>query len=196
MNKTAKKYLIMLLGSLAIGIGVAFIVYGDIGGDPLTTLEQGLARTFNTTVPITQIFANVVFVAILFLLDRKRVSLDTMLSPLAISFSCSLAMKLLPTVNVMVLRLIYLIMGITIAGLGIGIGAQSESGSNPYDGVVLSLSERFNIKYSLLRTVFDLLVLIIGILLSGSWGIGTIISLACQGYIAGFFIKTLKKIIK
>ena len=196
MNKTIKKYLIMILGAMSIGVGVAFIVYGDIGGDSLTTLEQGLSRTFEITIPTSQILVNGLFVVALFLLDRRKVSFDTILSPLVISSSCNIALKLVLMVETMLFRIIYLLIGIVIIGIGIGIGAQSESGLNPYDGVVLSLSEKFKVKFSLLRPILDLIVLIIGILLKGSWGIGTIITILTQGFIADFFIKIFKKLIK
>ena len=66
-----KNYLIMIIGAMIIGIGVCFVVYGDLGGDAMTTFQQGLSVTLNIGLPTAQIIANGLFVVILFFLDKK-----------------------------------------------------------------------------------------------------------------------------
>ena len=86
-----------------------------------------------------------------------------------------------------------MLIGIVVIGIGIGIGAQTKSGSNPYDGFVLTLSEKINKKYSLIRPVTDATLLIAGILLHGAWGVGPLMAVFFQGYIANIFIKIFNK---
>lgn len=185
-----RSYAIMFVGAFTIGIGAAFIIYGNLGGDAMSTFEQGLVRTFPISLPVSQIIANMLFAAALFLLDRKRVNLDTILCPLCISFGCSVISRFISETSVMTLQYVYLFVGIVICSAGIGIGAQTESGSNPYDGMILALSEKLNIKFSLLRPIFDGILLVVAIILKGSFGIGTIIATFALGPIANVFIKT------
>lgn len=186
-----RSYLIMFIGAFVIGIGAAFIIYGNLGGDAMSTFEQGLVRTFSISLPVSQIIANMTFAAILFLLDKNRVSLDTILCPLCISFGCSVISRFISETSVLTLQYVYLLVGIVICSAGIGIGAQTESGSNPYDGTILALSEKFHINFSLLRPIFDGILLVVAILLKGSFGIGTIIATFALGPIANIFIKAL-----
>ncbi len=196
MNKLVRKYLIMFIGSIIIGIGASFIVGGNVGGDAMTTFEQGLTKTLSITLPIAMIIANGIFVVLLLIFSRENVSIDTILSPLFISLGSNIAIKFVPSVSGMVLRIIYLLIGIVICALGIGVGAQTETGSNPYDGFVLALSKKINQSYSIVRPVFDVCILLVGILLKGSFGIGTFIAIFCMGPIANIFIKALSKVIK
>ena len=196
MNKKVKSYLIMIIGGMVIGAGVALVVYGNLGGDAMTTFQQGLSITLGIELPIAQIIANALFVIILFLLAREKVNIDTVLCPLFITIGCKLAIMVLPEVNNIVLRYVYMVIGIIVVSAGIGIGAQTQSGSNPYDGTVLAVSEKINKPFSLVRPVMDAGLLLIGILLKGSWGVGTIAAMFATGYIAQIFIKLFKKIFK
>lgn len=195
-NKTLRNYLLMLASAMIIGVGVSFVVYGNTGADAMTTFEQGLSITLGISLPFAQIIANGFFVVLLFIINRKRVNIDTILCPLFISLGCKLTLLVLPSVDAVVLRYIYLIIGVLIIGCGIGLGSTTPSGSNPYDGTVLELSERFKIKFSILRPIMDCSLLIIGILLKGSWGIGTIYAICTTGYFSNIFIKLFKKMIK
>lgn len=193
MNKVIKNYLLMALGAIIIGIGVAFVVYGNLGGDAMTTLEQGMHNTFKISLPLAQIIANLFFAFLLFLLEKDRVNIDTIFCPLFISIGCKLSTLVLPSIEKLSFRVLYMLIGIVVIGIGIGIGAQTKSGSNPYDGFVLTLSEKINKKYSLIRPVTDATLLVIGILLHGAWGVGTLMAVFFQGYIANIFIKLFNK---
>ena len=61
MKKLVRDYLIMIIGAIVIGIGVAFIVSGNVGGDAMTTFEQGLTKTFHISLPIAMIIAHGIF---------------------------------------------------------------------------------------------------------------------------------------
>ncbi len=188
-----KNYLIMIIGAMVIGIGVCFVVYGDLGGDAMTTFQQGLSVTLNIGLPTAQIIANGLFVVILFFLDKKSVNIDTILCPLFITLGCKLTIYVLPTITELALRYVYMIVGIIIVAIGIAIGAQTKSGSNPYDGTVLVVSKMIKKSFSIVRPICDISLLVIGIILNGSWGVGTIVATFATGYIANFFMKLISK---
>ena len=191
-----RNYLIMMLGGMVVGAGVAFVVFGNLGGDAMTTFQQGLSVFFQLDLSIAQIIANAIFVIILFVFFRDHVNLDTILCPLFITLGCKIATTFVPQVDAgnMVFRVIYMLIGVAVIGAGIGIGAQTPSGSNPYDGFVLCLSKKLNKNFGVVRPVCDALLLIVGILIHGSWGIGTIVATLFQGYVGNFFIKLFQPI--
>lgn len=189
-----KRYIIMLLGAFTIGIGVVPVISANLGADALSTLEQALTVTFPISLPVAQIIVNASFIILLLVFAREKVGLDTCLCPLAIAFGSTVALNLLSFIFTGLNPYILLPLGMVIIGLGIGIGSMSETGSNPYDGFVLYLAEKSKISYSILRSACDLLMLAIGILLKGTFGIGTIIAICLQGVIANFFVKILKNV--
>jgi len=193
-NKTFRSYLIMIISALIIGCGVGFVVYAALGADSMTTFENGLSVSLNIKLSLSALLANLLFLCLLFFADRKRVSIDTLLCPLFISAGVQLFLMVIPAVTAMALRVLYMAVGITVVGVGIGIGAQSETGSNPYDGFILALSEKVGKPYRIMRPICDSILLIAGILMKGSWGIGTIIAILFQGTIAQFFIGLFRKL--
>jgi uncharacterized membrane protein YczE len=194
-NRTTD-YLYMIFGGLVIGIGVAFVIYGNLGGDAMTTFQQGIHVFFSIDLSLAQIIANAIFVILLFIFFRSHVNIDTIICPLLISAGSKLASLVLPAVDPsqMALRVVYMLAGFTIIGVGIGLGAQTPSGSNPYDGFVLALSESIHRSYSIIRPIIDLCLFAVGIVLHGSFGVGTVIATLFQGYIGNFFIKLFKKL--
>ena len=195
MKKLVRDYLIMIIGAIVIGIGVAFIVSANVGGDAMTTFEQGLTQTFHISLPIAMIIANGIFVVLLLVFAKENISIDTVLSPLFISVGSKIGLLFVPTIEGMVIRYVFFLIGLFIAGIGIAIGAQSATGSNPYDGFVLALSKKTNKSFSVVRPVMDAGLLIIGVLLQGTFGVGTFIAIFCMGPVANFFIKMFAKII-
>ena len=195
MKKLVRDYLIMIIGAIVIGIGVAFIVSANVGGDAMTTFEQGLTLTFHISLPIAMIIANGIFVVLLLVFAKENISIDTVLSPLFISVGSKIGLLFVPTIEGMVIRYVFFLIGLFIAGIGIAIGAQSATGSNPYDGFVLALSKKTNKSFSVVRPVMDAGLLVIGILLKGTFGVGTFIAIFCMGPIANFFIKIFAKVI-
>ena len=195
MKKLVRDYLIMIIGAIVIGIGVAFIVSANVGGDAMTTFEQGLTLTFHISLPIAMIIANGIFVVLLLVFAKENISIDTVLSPLFISVGSKIGLLFVPTIEGMVIRYVFFLIGLFIAGIGIAIGAQSATGSNPYDGFVLALSKKTNKSFSVVRPVIDASLLVIGILLKGTFGVGTFIAIFCMGPVANFFIKIFAKVI-
>ena len=195
MKKLVRDYLIMIIGAIVIGIGVAFIVSANVGGDAMTTFEQGLTQTFHISVPIAMIIANGIFVVLLLVFAKDNISIDTVLSPLFISVGSKIGLLFVPTIEGMLIRYVFFLIGLFIAGIGIAIGAQSATGSNPYDGFVLALSKKINKSFSVVRPVMDAGLLIIGVLLKGTFGVGTFIAIFCMGPVANFFIKIFSKVL-
>ena len=195
MKKLVRDYLIMIIGAIVIGIGVAFIVSANVGGYAMTTFEQGLTQTFHISLPIAMIIANGIFVVLLLVFAKENISIDTVLSPLFISVGSKIGLLFVPTIEGRVIRYVFFLIGLFLAGIGIAIGAQSATGSNPYDGFVLALSKKTNKSFSVVRPVMDAGLLIIGVLLQGTFGVGTFIAIFCMGPVADFFIKIFAKII-
>ena len=196
MSGMTRRYLIMIAGSLIIGAGVAAVIAGDLGSDSMTTLEQGISRFLKIDMSLAPLIANGLFVLALLAVNRSRVSLDTLLCPFLITLGIKAANLMIPQVTGMAMRIVCLVLGYLIIALGIGVGAQSETGSNPYDGFVLALAERLNTDYRVVRWIVDIAVLLIGVLLGGSFGIGTFYAIAVTGITAKFFIELLKKHIR
>ncbi|MCI6610171.1 MAG: hypothetical protein MSH08_05415 [Ezakiella sp.] len=109
MKKLVRDYLIMIIGAIVIGIGVAFIVSANVGGDAMTTFEQGLTQTFHISLPIAMIIANGIFVVLLLVFAKENISIDTVLSPLFISAGSKVGLLFMPSLDDMIIRYVFLV---------------------------------------------------------------------------------------
>ncbi|HPW53564.1 MAG TPA: hypothetical protein PK631_04250 [Erysipelotrichaceae bacterium] len=194
MSKSSLKRLaVMIVSGLIIGFGVYLAVMANVGADALTTFQQGLSRTLGLELALCNFLANAFFTLLIFIADRKALKLPDIIYPFIISSGIKLSGYIVLPVSSMFLRVVYFILALIIIGLGIGLGVNSKCGNNPYDGLVLLISKRVNKQFKHVRMLMDLTVLVIGIVLGGSFGIGTFVSMLSQGTIGQFFIEMLRK---
>lgn len=191
-KKTVKRLVVMVISALIIGGGISFFVLASLGADSMTTFEEGLSKTLNLDLSIALIIANGIFVILTLFIDRKSLHLPTLVYPVFISLGIELFDLFMPTViNGLVLRVIFMLIGLALIGLGIGLAVNCNIGNNPYDGFVVSLSKKTKIEFRYVRSAMDLIVLVCGVLLHGSFGVGTFVAILLQGTVAQFFIDNL-----
>ena len=94
-----------------------------------------------------------------------------------------------------VFKLLMLALGCVILAYGMTIVIKSDAGTGPNDLVAVVISDKLKKKFSIVRIIVDLSFVIIGFVLGGSLGIGTIICAFCVGPVAGHFLPINEKIV-
>ncbi len=64
----------------------------------------------------------------------------------------------------------------------------------PYDGMMVALCEKFQMSLMMSRTILELSFVIIGVIIGGKIGVGSIVLVLCIGTIIQFFNKLSVKI--
>jgi uncharacterized membrane protein YczE len=83
----------------------------------------------------------------------------------------------------MTARLVFLVVGIVVNGVATGLYIGARFGSGPRDGLMTGLAARgFSVR--VVRTIIEVIVLVSGVLLGGSIGIGTVLFAVAIGPIA------------
>ena len=94
------------------------------------------------------------------------------------------------------LKIAILALGCAILAFGMTIVIKSEAGTGPNDLVAVVISDKTHFRFGIVRIVTDFSFVIIGCILGGIWGIGTIICAFLVGPVADFFLPTSEKIVK
>ena len=81
-----------------------------------------------------------------------------------------------------------LVLGCVILAFGMTIVIRSEAGTGPNDLVAVVISEKSGIRFGITRVATDALFVLIGFLLGGKVGIGTVICAFLVGFVADFFM--------
>ena len=190
-NRKVIRLVLMFLSAIIIGLGISFFVNAKLGADAMTTFEEGLSNTLHLDLSICLIIANGIFVLLTLLIDRKSLHLTTLVYPLFISLGIKISSLFVPSLDNILIRVFFMLLALII--IGIGLAVVCDSGNNPYDGFVVSLSRITKIQFRYVRAVCDLVVLAFGVLLKGSFGIGTFVAILLQGTVGQFFIEFFSK---
>ena len=200
------RVLILLVGLTIAHLGVTLFILADLGSDPFNVLVQGIFRTIGNLLDwpfITHGRVHIVicFIIILALLavDRNYIKIGTILcmifgGPIIDVFTVVLA-PVFAITDSFVFKLLMLALGCVILAYGMTIVIKSDAGTGPNDLVAVVISDKLKKKFSIVRIIVDLSFVIIGFVLGGSLGIGTIICAFCVGPVAGHFLPINEKIV-
>lgn len=163
-----------VLGLAGFGSGIAFFVRADIGVPPWDVFHQGISGKTGLglgTVLIIVAF----FVLLLWVPLRIMPGIGTILNAVEIGLVENLVQDALPAPGSPVAKIAFMTAGMLCIALGSGLYIGAELGSGPRDGLMLGLNARYGISVRLARTVVEVAVMIIGIFLGGSLGVGTFV---------------------
>lgn len=107
-----------------------------------------------------------------------------------------LSSHILPPPANLLISVLYLISGILIIGLGTAVYLLADTGIGPRDSLMLGLCKKTGIGIGKIRTGIEVSVVILGVLLGGSFGIGTLIFSLTIGISLEMAIRILKPIQK
>lgn len=197
ITKNVKKIILLFIGLFLLALGIVFIIKANIGSDSITILYQGLSHFLKTNIAAGTIIANLLYVVILAVIDHKKLGLATIASLvflgsfIAIIEDFNFIVDLQPTNSFY--QILLLFVGMIVAGLGIGIYVFSDTGYSSFDGVIMAVAEKTNKSYGTIKIVNDVILFIIGYLLGGNFGYGSLITIFLYGPIINFFINLFKK---
>jgi len=184
--RTASRLLRLLAGLLLYGVSIQFQLASALGNQPWSVLDQGVSRHTGLSVGVV-----VVIVAALVLLCwiplRQRPGLGTIANLLIIGPAVDATALVLPTPHGLPLRVAYLLAGIMLCAAATGLYIGAHFGPGPRDGLMTGLAKR-GLSIRLARTLIEVTVVVAGIALGGTFGVGTILFAVTIGPLAQLFI--------
>ncbi len=196
----------LLIGLTIAHFGVTLFLLSDLGADPFNVLIQGLFRTLSSvgfsflTHGITHICVCFLIIIILLIVDKSYIRIGTILcmfcgGPIIDFFTWILNPLRIGSLALPV-KIMILALGCAILAFGMTIVIKSEAGTGPNDLVAVVISDKLHFRFGIVRIVTDFSFVLIGFILGGVWGIGTIICAFLVGPVADFFLPISEKIIK
>jgi uncharacterized membrane protein YczE len=198
MNKNkAFRYLGVLFGLVFMSVGASFFITANIGSEAITVFIQGIMFKTNSNYAISIIVANLVPVSLLFAIKRNDLlsfgSFAILLIGPLIDFW--LASGLFVTPSLIFMQILFLTIGIMLTGFGLSVYIHANVGMSPFEALVVAISQKFkNVRFFIIKILFDMLFLIVGFVLGGVVGIGTVISVLAFGPVINTYLFLLKKI--
>ena len=197
LKKEVNTYLFVLFklmgGFFLASLGIVFMINANLGLSPWDVLHKGITNVIPITMGQANIVVGVVVVIASVFLGVK-IGIGTILNTIFIGVFIDLITmsKLIPVVHNLFIGIIMLIIGMLLLGLGTCIYLSCESGCGPRDGLMTALTKITKKPVKVVRGSIEIGALILGWILGGSVGLGTIIKELGLGYFVQMRCKVLK----
>ena len=198
------RVIFLLVGLTIAHLGVTLFLQADLGSDPFNVLIQGIFRKIpwpeNWPVTHGRVHMVISFLIILVLLivDRSYVRIGTLLcmvlgGPIIDVFTLILK-NVINNASPFAWRVSCLVLGCVILAFGMTIVIKSLAGTGPNDLVAVVISDKAKWKFGVVRIVVDVCFALVGFLLGGTIGLGTVICAFLVGPTAQIFFPISEKI--
>jgi uncharacterized membrane protein YczE len=178
----------LLAGLVLFGVGIAVMAASGLGLGPWEVLHQGIANRTGLALGTVSVLVGIPVLALWWPLG-ERPGIGTILNVALIGTATNLVLPLLPHPGEPVGQLVMSVGGVLTIGLGSGLYLAADLGPGPRDGLMTGLHHRFGWSIRRARTSVELIVLVVGFLLGGTVGLGTILFAFGIGPIVQVFLR-------
>jgi uncharacterized membrane protein YczE len=183
----------LLIGLFLYGVGIAFLVRSDLGAAPWDVLTLGIEQRVPLSFGTISVIVSFV-VLLMWIPLRQKPGVGTLANALIIGPCVDLAFLVIPETDILGVQIVFMFVGIVVIGLATGLYIGSRFGPGPRDGLMTGLHRVTGRPIWTVRTVIEATVVILGWLLGGIVGIGTVafalmIGPICQYFMRIFYIR-------
>lgn len=185
----------LLAGLVCFSFGIVLTLHSGLGLGPWDVLHQGLARHFPMSFGAASILVGFVVLASAWALGQ-RPGVGTVLNMLLVGAFIDLInwTGILPSFGDRhwAVRLLVDMLGVALVGLGSAWYIKARLGAGPRDGLMLVLARQAGGRVAAARAALELSVLLVGYLLGGTVGIGTLVFAFGAGPAVGLSFRLLR----
>jgi uncharacterized membrane protein YczE len=162
----------LLTGLLLYGATASMLVLAGLGLDPWDVLHQGLSRTFGLGIGTWAILISLVVLVAWWPL-RQRPGIGTVTNAVLVGAVIDVVLSLASPPHALWARIALLVGGVIGNGIATGLYIGAGLGPGARDGLSIGIAARGH-SMRLVRTAIEATVLVTGVLLGGTVGIGTL----------------------
>jgi len=191
-KKFPRDFLIAQLGYAIYGLSIALIIQAGLGTGPWAVLAVALADIFGTT-PGMMLIATGVVVLFGAVILKEKIGWATLGNILFIGPWTDLFLFLLPSLegNLWV-QIPSMLIAVILSGIATAVYISVDGGAGPRDSLMLAVSRTTGQSVQLSRGVIEVLVVILGWILKGPVGVGTLVFALLIGPLLQVFFKLFK----
>ena len=135
--RAARRVVLLLLGSVVLGVGVALLLAADLGSDGYSTLVNGISLRTGLAFGVANLLVGLALV-LLAAARRVRPGPGTVVQVLVVGVTVSVLLDLLATPTGLGPRVLLLAAAFPVLALGIAMYLGSHTGAGPAEGAALA----------------------------------------------------------
>ena len=173
-NTFLRDFIVIQFGFLLYGLAIALIVRAGLGTGTWVVLEVALADILGIQIGTMTVYMGF-FVLIIALALREQVGWGTLANILSIGPWLNLSLALIPTsIDYFPLQIGMFLLGVLIQGIATAVYIGVDAGAGPRDSLMLAIHRTTGVSIRLARGSIEIIVVLIGWLLGGPLGFGTV----------------------
>lgn len=193
MKQILQRVIRLFVGLFLYAVGIVLTINANLGLAPWDVFHQGLAHLTSITMGEASIAVGIILIIVNSVLG-ERLGWGTLCNMLFIGLFMDLIMinNIIPIVNGIISGLVMMFLGMIVIGIASYYYISAGLGSGPRDGLMIVLTKKTGKSVRFIRNTIEISALIVGYLLGGFVGIGTLIMAIVLGYIIQFVFKVFK----
>jgi len=173
----------LLVGLGLYGVSLAMMVRGGLGLAPWDVLHSGLIRyvplTLGQAVILTSFLVLVVWVPL-----REQPGLGTIANAVLVGVATDATLAVLDHPDALAADVALMVGGVVLCGAATAMYIGAQLGRGPRDGLMTGLHRRTGLSLRLVRTGLEVAVVVLGLVLGGALGAGTVLFALAIGPLA------------
>ncbi|MBS6487682.1 MAG: hypothetical protein KH392_06115 [Citrobacter freundii] len=169
-----RRLLQLFIGLTLYGVSTAMFVRADLGADPWNVFHLGVANLLSMNIGVV-IIAVGVLVLLAWIPLRQRPGFGTLSNVIMIGLAADAALLVIPGFESLLVRSGLLVSAVILNALATSLYIGAGFGAGPRDGLMTGIHARTGWPVRRIRTAIEVSVLLIGWLLGGTVGVGTVL---------------------
>lgn len=194
-NQNVMRFLWMFSAIVLMGVALSFLFIADMGTDPLSTMNRGLAMVLPLSFGNCQLICNLVLIILMILFQRDQIGIGTVVNMVLVGYIAEFFEKVWRSfVSIgenpaMGIRIGMLIIGMILFIITAAIYMTAELGTAPYDALPILISKRVKFSFRTVRMMVDICAVAIGWICGNTPGIMTVLIVLTIGPVVSWFGK-------
>ena len=191
-NINWKYVIVMCIGNIILGLGIAIFKFSGLGNDPFSGMVMALSDRAGIEYAVFLIMINTIVFIVEFILGRNLIVLGTFVTALLLGYVVTFFYNLIVSAagepGQLLQRILIVCIGVIVTSFGVSMYQLPKQGVAPYDSMSLIMTERLKkIPYFWNRVVTDAFCALMCWLAGGIVGLGTLVSAFGLGPFVQFF---------
>ena len=169
------RWLFFCTGLIILSLGATLTIKGQFFGvGSWDVLHIGLAKKIGLTIGSWSILTGILILVLTSLIYKRLPQIGTFLNLLLVGVFIDIFNWLLPDVESLFIQAVLFVLGALLLGYGCGIYIVANLGAGPRDSLMLLVVDKLGWSIMKARTTMEVSVSVVGFLLGGPVGIGTV----------------------
>ena len=183
-----------IIGEFGIGC-----YYGcGLGTDPISVFVDGVHNVCRLSYGDISTICNIILAILIIIFERQHLGVGTLITvviagPLIDVFETLIRVNFPIESTSLLIRILILLAGLITTSISYAMAIACKMGIGTFQFIPIFIADKTPIKLELAQTISDAVFFIIGVVLGGVTGIGTIVGVACTGYLMGFVLDRISK---